>query len=91
MDGDTDLEALAEREGWQREDETARVHYRGETEQYSIEFYAAVEVVLYWRVLEAGERAVPVDRGSVPPPLRERIRNDLAEAGIDPDVEGIQV
>lgn len=91
MADQTALAALADREGWQREGDTARVHYRGETDQYSIEFYDAVEVVLYWRVLEAGERAVPVDRASVPPPLRERIRNDLAAAGIDPDTEGTSV
>lgn len=87
MGEETDLATLADREGWQREGDTARVHYRGETEQYSIEFYDAVGVVLYWRVLEAGERAVPVDRESVPAPLRERIREDLAAAGIDPDAE----
>jgi len=91
MGEQTDLGALADRDGWRREGDTARVHYRGETEQYSIEFYDAVGVVLYWRVLEAGERAVPVDRESVPPPLRKRIRGDLVAAGIDPEIEETRV
>ncbi|WP_369335347.1 hypothetical protein [Halostella sp. PRR32] len=34
-----------------------------------------------------GSTAVPVARESVPSPLRDRIRQDLVEAGIDPEVE----
>ena len=37
---------------------------------------------------DAGETVVPVGRETVPEPLRERIREDLAAAGIDPAVEG---
>jgi hypothetical protein len=43
--------------------------------------------VLYWRVKGDGETAVPVGRGTVPGPLRERVRRDLAAAGVDPGVE----
>lgn len=82
------LAELAEREGWQVEDVAARVHYRGDGGRYSVEYYAPGDRVLYWRVRRDGETAVPVDRGSVPEPLRERIRRDLQAAGIDPDVEG---
>ena len=80
--------ALCEREGWRTEGYAARVHYEGGAgERYSIEYYAPGGCVLYWRVRESGETAYPVDRESVPGPLRERIRRDLAAADIDPDVE----
>jgi len=79
-----DLEAL---DGWQVEEFAARVHYRGEGERYSVEYYRPSDSVLYWRVKGDGETAVPVGRGTVPEPLRERIRRDLTDSGIDPDVE----
>jgi hypothetical protein len=86
---DERLEALDDRDGWRVEGEAARVHYRGERDQYSIEFYAPSECVLYWKVPpeDAGETAVPVGRSTVPTPLRERIRQDLSEAGVDPELE----
>jgi hypothetical protein len=34
-----------------------------------------------------GETAVPVGRDTVPDPLRDRIRQDLADSDIDPEVE----
>jgi hypothetical protein len=85
MDGPTaDLDAL---DGWHAEGYAARVHYRGADDRYSIEFYDPSECVLYWKVKGDGETAVPVGRETVPDPLRERIRNDLETAGIDPDIE----
>lgn len=81
------IDDLADREGWQVEDVAARVHYRGDGGRYSVEYYAPADRVLYWRVEADGETAVPVDRSSVPGPLRERIRADLEAAGIDPGVE----
>lgn len=77
--------ALATQEGWRSEGAAARVHYGGGGETYSVEFYAPTERVLYWRVDD--DLAVPVDRESVPTPLRERIRQDLDDAGVDPGVE----
>jgi hypothetical protein len=84
------LDGLATQDGWQVEEEAARVHYSGATDRYSIEYYAPSECVLYWKVPpeEAGETAVPVGRETVPAPLRERIREDLVTAGIDPEIEG---
>jgi hypothetical protein len=82
------LEALADQEGWQADEFAARVHYRGEGDRYSVEYYAPSDCVLYWRVKGDGETAVPVGRESVPGPLRARIREDLAAADIDPEVEG---
>ena len=79
--------ALAEQEGWQAERYAARVHYQGADDAYSIEFYEPSGCVVYWKVKADGETAVPVGRETVPGPLRERIRQDLAEAGIDPGVE----
>lgn len=79
-----DLEAL---EGWRAEGFAARVHYDGGEDRYSIEYYEPSNCVLYWRVKGDGETAVPVDRGTVPEPLRERIREDLRTADIDPRVE----
>ncbi len=81
------VDALAEQEGWQAEEFAARVHYQGEGDRYSVEYYAPSECVLYWRVKGDGETAVPVARDSVPHPLRLRIREDLEAAGIDPAVE----
>ena len=82
------LAELEGREGWQVETYAARVHYDGDGDRYSVEYYAPSDCVLYWRVQGDGETAVPVGRASVPSPLRERIRQDLAAADIDPAVEG---
>ncbi|WP_148415977.1 hypothetical protein [Haloferax sp. KTX1] len=79
--------ALAELEGWRAEGFAARVHYRGADDAYSIEYYEPSDCVLYWKVKGDGEVAVPVGRDTVPDPLRERVRQDLVEAGVDPDVE----
>ena len=79
--------ALADRDGWRAEGFAARVHYEGAGDRYSIEFYEPSECVVYWKVRGDGEVAVPVGRNTVPDPLRARIREDLAEAGIDPEVE----
>ncbi|MFB6173616.1 MAG: hypothetical protein ABEI39_03150 [Halobacteriales archaeon] len=79
--------ALADREGWRGEGYAARVHYRGEGDRYSVEFYAPSGCVLYWKVKGDGETAVPVARETVPGPLRERVRGDLAAAGADPELE----
>ena len=83
------LERLAAQEGWRVEGSAARVHYSGGTDRYSIEYYAPSGCTLYWKVPpeDAGETAVPVGRETVPAPLRERIREDLAAAGIDPTVD----
>lgn len=88
-DSDDGLSGLSEREGWQTEGSAARVHYSGATDRYSIEYYAPSECILYWKVPpeDHGETAVPVGRSTVPTPLRERIREDLAAAGIDPEIE----
>jgi len=87
MTADDRIDALDALDGWHAEGYAARAHYRGDGDRYSIEFYAPSECVLYWKVRGDGETAVPVGRGTVPEPLRTRIRDDLAEAGIDPDVE----
>lgn len=79
--------ALADCEGWRSEGFAARVHYEGEGDRYSVEYYAPSDCVLYWKVKADGETAVPVGRDTVPEPLRTRIRRDLDVAGIDPDVE----
>ncbi|WP_436928098.1 DUF7538 family protein [Halosimplex amylolyticum] len=83
------LGGLAEREGWRVEGPAARVHYEGEGDRYSVEYYAPSDCVIYWKVPPEGdgETAVPVGRDTVPTPLRERIRLDLDAAGIDPGVE----
>lgn len=81
------IEGLTNQEGWQAEGEAARVHYQGGTDRYSIEYYEPSECVLYWKVSPDGEIAVPVGRDTVPDPLRERIRQDLADADIDPALE----
>lgn len=83
--------ALADREGWRAEGYAARVHYQGERDRYSVEFYAPSECVLYWKVRSDGEVAVPVGRETVPTPLRERIRRDLADADLDPEIEARQL
>ncbi|WP_135820391.1 DUF7538 family protein [Halostella litorea] len=82
------VRALAERDGWRDEDFAARVHYEGAGDRYSVEYYAPTDCVLYWKVKGDGETAVPVGRETVPGPLRERIRQDLDAAGIDPEAEG---
>jgi hypothetical protein len=89
-DGEDRLAALGRQEGWRVENRAARVHYSGATDRYSIEYYHSSECVLYWKVPpeDADGPAVPVARSTVPEPLRERIREDLADAGIDPAVEG---
>lgn len=86
---DDPLATLGRRDGWRVEDEAARVHYRGATDRYSIEYYRPSECVLYWKVPPegGGATAVPVGRDTVPGPLRERVREDLAAAGVDPAVE----
>jgi len=81
------LENLADLEGWQIEGRAARVHYDGGSDRYSIEYYDPSECVIYWKVSPDGDIAVPVGRGTVPDPLRDRIRQDLAAADIDPAVE----
>lgn len=88
-DDESVLDALGRREGWRIEGEAARVHYSGATDRYSIEYYHPSECVLYWKVPPENDdrTAVPVARSTVPEPLRERIREDLAESGIDPDIE----
>lgn len=82
---------LTTQDGWRDEGYAARVHYQGADDSYSIEFYAPSDCVLYWKVRGDGETAVPVGRGTVPDPLRERIRRDLEAAGIDPEVERRQL
>ena len=82
-----EVRKLATQDGWCDEGYAARVHYQGADDRYSIEFYAPSNCVLYWKVKGDGETAVPVGRNTVPEPLRERIRQDLGEAGIDPEVE----
>jgi hypothetical protein len=88
-DDETALAALSGRDGWRTEGRAARVHYSGATDRYSVEYYAPSDCILYWKVPpeEGGETAVPVGRSTVPTPLRERIREDLSAAGIDPGVE----
>ncbi|WP_266075001.1 DUF7538 family protein [Haladaptatus caseinilyticus] len=81
------LSALGEQDGWKIDDFAARVHYRGADDYYSIEYYEPSDCVLYWKVKGNGDVAVPVGRGTVPGPLRERVRQDLDAAGIDPTVE----
>jgi hypothetical protein len=81
------LAALAARDGWQVEGYAARVHYRGAGDHYSVEYYAPSDCVLYWKVDPETDRAVPVARESVPDPLRSRIREDLAAAGVDAETE----
>ena len=84
------IAALVRQEGWRAEGAAARVHYEGGSDRYAVEFYAETPRVLYWSVPtddEEGGTAVPVPRDDVPGPLRRRIREDLDEAGIDPDVE----
>jgi hypothetical protein len=81
------LDALATQDGWHVDGRAARVHYQGGTDQYSIEYYAPSDCVLYWKVDPDGDLAVPVGRETVPEPLRDRVRQDLAAADIDPAVE----
>lgn len=80
-------DSLARLDGWHSEGYAARVHYEGANERYSIEFYETEARILYWKINDADDAAVPVPREAVPDPLRERIRQDLAEVGIDPENE----
>ncbi|MDS0297755.1 hypothetical protein NDI76_03255 [Halogeometricum sp. S1BR25-6] len=91
MSDAADAAALADLEGWRTEGFAARVHYRGAGDRYSIEYYEPSACVLYWKVKGDGETAVPVGRDTVPDPLRARVRADLSEAGIDPEVESRQL
>lgn len=79
--------ALGTLEGWRSEGYAARVHYEGATDSYSVEYYEPTGRVVYWAV-RADDEAVPVSREDVPGPLRQRVREDLSEAGVDPAVEG---
>ena len=81
---------LSKQEGWHSEGYAARVHYEGADDRYSVEYYEPTERVVYWRVRGDGE-AVPVGRGTVPDPLRRRIREDLSAADVDPAVERDQL
>lgn len=81
------LSALGKQDGWKVDEFAARVHYRGADDHYSIEYYQPSRCVLYWKVKGDGEMAVPVGRNTVPAPLRDRVRRDLTEAGIDPEIE----
>lgn len=81
------LDGLGRQDGWHVDGRAARVHYRGDGARYSVEFYEPSNAVLYWRVPAEGETAVPVAREDVPTPLRERIREDLEAAGVDPAAE----
>lgn len=81
------LDELVEQDGWQGDGFAARVHYRGDGDRYSVEYYEPSGSVLYWRVKGDGETAVPVARETVPDPLRERIRRDLEAAGLDARAE----
>ncbi|RAW46008.1 hypothetical protein DQW50_05930 [Halorubrum sp. 48-1-W] len=85
------IAALVRQEGWRAEGAAARVHYDGGGDRFAVEFYADADRVLYWTVPDAAtegdDTAAPVPRGSVPDPLRRRIRADLDTAGVDPGVE----
>ncbi|WP_049912162.1 DUF7538 family protein [Halorubrum kocurii] len=96
------IAALIGREGWRAEGDAARVHYDGGGARFAVEFYADAERVLYWTVPAAesdaaaepdasAATAAPVPRERIPDPLRRRIREDLAAAGVDPDVERREV
>ena len=84
---DDTIAALATLDGWHAEGEAARVHYSGGDDQYAIEYYTRTDRVVYWAVPDDGTTAAPVSRASVPTPLRERIRQDLDAADVDPDAE----
>jgi len=85
------VDALGELEGWTAEGFAARAHYEGAGERYSVEYYAPSECVLYWKVKGDGETAVPVSRETVPDPLRARIRQDLADAGVNREIESLKL
>ena len=54
------LADLDDLEGWHVEDVAARVHYEGEGDRFSIEYYDDAECVVYWRVTENGRAASAV-------------------------------
>ena len=81
------IAGLVKQEGWRGEGAAARVHYDGGGDRFAIEFYAGAERVVYWTVPSESASATPVPRETIPDPLRRRIREDLATAGVDPDVE----
>jgi hypothetical protein len=101
------IAALVRQEGWRAEGAAARVHYDGGGDRFAVEFYANAGRVLYWTVPAPGDdlddaggaadssttpaTAAPVARTDIPDPLRRRIREDLAAADIDPDVERREV
>jgi len=87
------IAALTKEDGWRAEGAAARVHYDGGGTRFAVEYYADAERVLYWTVPADSEgetasgTAAPVPREEIPDPLRRRIRDDLAAAGVDPDTE----
>jgi hypothetical protein len=81
------IAGLVKQKGWRGEGTAARVHYDGGGDRFAVEFYAGADVVVYWTVPDGSESATPVPREAIPDPLRRRIRDDLAAAGVDPDVE----
>ena len=88
---DDEIAELTKQEGWHAEGRAARVHYEGAERQFAIEYYARTEHVLYWRVPEDGTTAAPVARANVPTPLRKRVRRDLEEAGVDPELDRTEI
>lgn len=85
------LSDLGGLEGWRVEGPAARVHYRGADDRFSVEYYADPECLVYWQVHEDEDVASPIDRERVPAPLRAKIREDLAAADIEPDVERARI
>lgn len=85
------LSDLGGLEGWRVEGIAARVHYRGADDRFSVEYYDDTECVVYWQVHEDEDVASPIDREWVPSPLRAKIREDLAAADIEPDVERARI
>lgn len=88
---DEDIAALTKQEGWHAEGRAARVHYEGAELQFAIEYYSQTEHVVYWRVPDDGTTATPVARANVPTPLRKRVRQDLEAAGVDPELERVEL
>ena len=90
---DDSIAALVTLDGWHAEGAAARVHYEGAGDRFAVEYYAETDAVLYWSVPDDDGTATasPVERTSVPDPLRERIRRDLSAADVDPAVEGREI